>query len=81
MTDFSYNFNHTSITLLEEIEGLLTEGEWINFDKEIKYGNLKESLGETFNMAHCLDNQIVFNTLLALPHLTNKILKEYTYLS
>ena len=58
MSDYIYNYNETSIQLLEEDEGLLSEEEWINFDKAIKYGNLKESLGETFNMAQCLDNQM-----------------------
>ena len=66
MTDFAYNYNGSSIDLLEENEGLLTDKEWSTFDNSLKYGNIKEALGETFNMAQCLDSSQCSNYITGM---------------
>ena len=56
-SDFAFNFNSSSISLLEEDEGLLSQQEWEDLDHMLQYNNLKQAQGESLSMSICLGNK------------------------
>ena len=60
-SNFSYDFNQT-LDLLTEDEGLLSSSEWIDFDSEINYGHLRDTLTDNFAHSLCMNSNECANS-------------------